>query len=258
VDPADDLTGADRAVPPGGVRVAPLPISWSEPLVARLRDLVVGEPGVAAAFLYLRDVGDGARPAVGLLAGPDRARTDAHLVAAVERAVGTVWDGPPAVVAVAPEVLPALLAVSPPLGAGGRLEVETAAAVAAPGTETTLAVAATFAFVTLVVPVLDGPPEGRSIRHRDRLHLPAAQPAGAEGRPAVGAFSSELAVAHVAPAEPGVALVPGGVLARAVEDGADLVVDPGLPWSAVVPTGLVRRLAEAVQGGNAGSRAPVR
>lgn len=244
MDPTPELSDEAGAISSGGVRVAPLPISWSEPLVARLRHLVVGEPGVATAFLYLRDLGDGARPAVGLLAGPERARTDADLVSAIERAVGSVWGERPVVVAVAAPALPALLAVAPPLGAGGRLEVESAAAVADPGPQATLAVATTFAFATLVVPVLDKPTGGgRPIRHGDRLRLPAASPAGPDGRPAVGAFSSTLALAHAAPAHPGVALVPGGVLARVVVDGADLVVDPGLPWSAVVPTGLVRRLA---------------
>jgi hypothetical protein len=220
--------------------LAPLPVPPHDPLVARVRDVVVGRADLDVAFLYLRDH----HPAVALVGTPDALAPGSDAVADVVAATGIVYGEPMTVVALAPDldVLDALLGVAPPLGAGGVLEVDLAAvataAAGAGGPAPRAAVRAVAGLVeaTLVVPTRNADaPAGH-------LDLPAAR---LGDDTAIGVFTSPFAQYHSVGPRPS-ATVAGWALVEALPADTDLVVDPGLPWAWRPHRDLLHRLARRV------------
>jgi hypothetical protein len=146
------------------------------------------------------------------------------------------------VVALAPDlgVLAAVLAVADPVGAGGRTEVEVAAAHRAPDDPAVV--------VRACAALLDGPvvvpttgtgaaargPHGPATR----LHLPVAT---VDDRRGVGAFTSLYAMARSVGPRPETT-VAGWALVEALADDVQLVIDPGTAWAWAPPGPLLRRL----------------
>lgn len=241
--------------------VAPAPIPWAGREVTRLRAAVDRSPHLGAAALYLRDVGEGLRPAVGLLGSPAALHPGAPVVAEVLDAVGWLYDERPVVVALAADALTAVLAVAPPVGAGGRLEADCATVAADLGggpdpVDTAAAVRAAGAFVDarVVVPGLAADGTGRAGRldvvdtpggRRVRLRMPAVAVTPADGSPeaALGVFSSELALAHAGGDVRGSTALGGWALVESLPAATTVVVDPGLPWAWGAPLPLLRRMA---------------
>lgn len=233
--------------------LAPLPVPPHDPLVTRVRSVVVGRDDLDVAFLYLRDH----HPAVALVGTPDALAPGSDAVADVVGATGIVYGEPMTVVALAPDldVLDALLAVAPPLGAGGVLEVDLAARAAAAadhrgdegsdeprvGRRAATRAAAGLVEATLVVPT-GGPGEPTRGPHgaAQRFELPSGR-VGDDA--AVGVFTSPYAQYHSVGPHP-TASVAGWALVESLPDGTGIVVDPGLPWAWRVHQGLLRTLAQ--------------
>lgn len=231
--------------------LAPLPVPPHDPLVGRVRDVVVGRADLDVAFLYLRDH----HPAVALVGTPAALSPGSDAVADIVAATGIVYGEPMTVVAMAPDldVLDALLGVAPPLGAGGALEVDLAAVAAAatgepddaedsgdgdgePGRRAAVRAVAGLVETPLVVPTRSaGAPAGH-------LDLPAAR--RGDGT-AIGVFTSPFAQYHSVGPRPS-ATVAGWALVEALPADTDLVVDPGLPWAWRPHRDLLRRLARRV------------
>lgn len=239
--------------------VAPLPVPPLDPLVDRVRRAVVEAPDLSAAFLYLRNVDDGPVPAVGLVGDATALRPGSRAVAAVREACGVVYGTEPTVVALAPDldVLAAVLAVAPPLGAGGVLEVELAAVASslhprpdggdtAPVASPTIDLpAATRAIGALVDAPLVVPTDGTIGSARGRFG-PAARlelPLGAEGdERAVGVFTSLYAMGHSVGSRPA-STVAGWAVVEALPPTVRVVVDVGLPWQWEPPMPVLAHLA---------------
>ncbi|QYG93904.1 SseB family protein [Iamia sp. SCSIO 61187] len=228
--------------------VAPLPLPPLDPVVDRIRRVVVERDDLDLAFLYLRDL----HPAVGLVGPPDALAPGSDAVGAVAAAAGVVYGEAVTIVGLRPDVdvLDALLAIAPPIGAGGRLEVDLVALAAArgdgdrPGEIARRAgVRATAAVVDadLVVPVdPDRPGGGPARTGAVALHLPIEW--DGQDRAILGAFTSRYAMVHaLGPAAHRV--VRGWALVEAIGDDVHLVLDPGLPWSWTPPPDLLRGLA---------------
>lgn len=227
--------------------LAPLPVPPHDPLVARVRTVVVGRDDLDVAFLYLRD----RHPAVALVGAPDALTRGSDAVADVVGATGIVDGEPMTVVAMAPDldVLDALLAVAVPLGAGGVLEVDLAARAAAvadhgpgggAGRRAAARAAAALIDTTVVVPT-GGPGQPTHGPHGAALRLDL--PSGRVGdRAAVGVFTSLYAQYHSVGPRPA-ATITGRALVDGLPDDTDIVVDPGLPWAWRPRRGLVHALA---------------
>lgn len=224
------------------VSVTPLPLAPDDERVDRLRRAVVDHPGLVTAFAYRRDDGSGPRPALGLVGEPAALEPGSDAVAAVLAAWGA-RDEVPSVVALSPDlgVLASLLALAPPIGAGGTLEVDLSVAVRSP--------ADTGAGTTALASVVDGavvvPTEGAGVPARTRggpaleVQIPAVT---AEGTRAVGAFSSLYAMAHAIGSHPATT-VAGWAVVESLPTDVHLVVDPALPWAWAPPMPLLRLLA---------------
>jgi hypothetical protein len=92
-----------------------------------------------------------------------------------------------------------------------------------------------------VVPTREpGPTAGAARGTQVRLDLPAARRAGPR---AVGVYTSPFAQYHAVGPRP-FATVAGWAVVEALEDDADLVVDPGLPWAWRPPRQVLAQLAE--------------
>ena len=224
--------------------LAPLPVPPHDPLVARVRDVVVGRADLDVAFLYLRDH----HPAVALVGTPAALTPGSDAVADVVAATGIVYGEPMTVVAMAPDldVLDALLGVAVPLGAGGVLEVDLATVAAtatggddAPGRRAAVRAVAGLVEAALVVPT------GGADASAGHLALPVGR--RGDGT-AVGVFTSPFAQYHSVGPRP-CATVAGWALVEALPGGTDLVVDPGLPWAWRPHRDLLRRFARRVPGG---------
>jgi hypothetical protein len=217
---------------------------------------VADHPGLAAAFPYRRDAGEGPRTALGLVGEPGALTPGSDAVEVVLAAWGDVDDRPPDVVALEPDlgVLAAVLAVADPLGAGGRLEVEVAAAHRDP-TDQEVVVRACASLVDgpVVVPQV-GAGQGATGRHgpATRLRLPVATHDGATG---VGVFTSLYAMVRSVGPRPETTMA-GWALVEAVPDDAQLVVDPGTGWAWAPPMPLLRRLARRTPRTGTGAFAP--
>lgn len=224
------------------VRLAPLPVPMLDPLVDRLREVVVERDDLDVAFLYLRDD----RPAVALVGPPSALTAASDAVAAVVAATGEPYGAPLTVVAMAADldVLDALLAVAAPIGAGGALEVAMAAAAtsrtAGPVSPRAEARAhGALVDATLVVPTAGGGvpargPHGPALR----LDLPTAGDGDA-----VGVFTSPYAQYHSVGPTP-TAAVAGWALVEALGPETEVVVDPGLGWAWRPRPDLLRALAQ--------------
>lgn len=239
--------------------VAPLPVPPLDPLVDRVRRAVVDAPDLSAAFLYLRNVGDGPVPAVGLVGDATALQPGSRAVAAVRDACGIVYGTEPTVVALAPDldVLAAVLAVAPPLGAGGVLEVEMAAVavslhrrpdggdtapVATPAIDLPAAARAVGALIDapLVVPTdgTIGSARGR-FGAAARLELPTGR---VGDDTAVGVFTSLYAMGHSVGSRPA-STIAGWALVEALPSAIHVVVDAGLPWQWEPPMHVLTHLA---------------
>lgn len=249
VGPGPEVTTSNGPEP---VQLTILPFAADEPMVDALREVVLDDRSLRAAFLYRRaevpapdaDTADLLRPAVGLLAyaGVPTQRT----VGRVQRAVGTIHGHVPTIIALEREGLPAVLAVSSPVGAGG--EVERAMAYhavhgraqgrhkAAPTLRLGLAVAG--AVLTVPVASTDRPQSGQ-LRAGDELRV-AVITDGA--RRFVTAFTSELALLSTSPPTRGAIRVPGSVLASSLPDGVDIALDPGCGLTTAIEAAVVKEL----------------
>lgn len=231
------------------IDVAPLPLPPLDPVIDRIRRVVVERDDLDLAVLYLREL----HPAVGLVGHPDALAPGSDAVRAVGSAAGVVYGEPMTIVGLRPDVdvLDALLAIAPPLGAGGGLEADLAAVAAARGDEAAdrgtarrAAVRASAAAVDagLVVPVdPDRPGDVPARTGAVGVHLPIER--DDQGRAIVGAFTSRAAMVHaLGPAAHRV--IAGWALVEALGDDVHLVLDPGLPWSWGPPVDLLRGLAQ--------------
>lgn len=222
------------------VRVAPMPVPGLDPVVDRVRRVVVERPDLDVAFLYLRD----GAPAVALVGTDEALAAGSEAVAAILEATGTLYGVPPTVVAMASDlvVLDALLGVAAPIGAGGALEVAVVAAATARAdgsVDTRAEVAAVAAVIdaALVVPTAGGGTPTRT-RYGPAVHLDL--PTGEDD--AVGVFTSPFAQYHAVGPTPTRA-VAGWALVEGLAPATELVVDPGLPWAWRARPDVLRRLA---------------
>jgi hypothetical protein len=249
---------------PSSIELTPLLFEPSEPLVARLRALVLAEPQLAAAFLYRRgdatlaaaDDGASLTPTVGLLSA--HGHIDPQLVDRAVSIVGRIHGRDPSIVGLNRAGLEPVVHVAAPIGAGGDVEAAMAAAVAAAAAGTDqddeedvnggdgpggkrriapmlrLALAVADAVLTLPArPPLTGP--GR-LRPDDQVPLAVID--GPDG-PMAAAFTSDLALLHTRPPVPGAVRIPGKVLAASLPEGVDIALDPGCALSSAVPARLV-------------------
>jgi hypothetical protein len=249
---------------PSSIELTPLLFEPSEPLVARLRALVLAEPQLAAAFLYRRgdatlaaaDDGASLNPTVGLLSA--HGHIDPQLVDRVVSVVGRIHGRVPSIVGLDRAGLEPVVHVAAPIGAGGDVEAAMAAAIADAVARTdrddgeeggdgdspdgprriapVLRLALAVADAVLTVPAR--PPLNGPGRLRADDQVPVAIIEGPDG-PMAAAFTSDLALLHTRPPVPGAVRIPGKVLASSLPEGVDIALDPGCALSSAVPARLV-------------------
>lgn len=227
------------------------PLSW--PLVGRIRDAVLAEPRIRAAYVVGAERDDGEQPGQDLLAVvlDDDADAGAGLLAAVDgRVADVVLPGRLTAVALRSASEPALASIAAPIGAGGAVERLASSIAGRPPAAAARAwqrLAEHLRDAVLLVPAVERPGGGP----------PAPPRIPTDAGDAVVAFASPSAhlraVLVGAVPDAAVLRVPGSHLPSEL----GLVLDPGtlhgltVPpvWATATHDAMVRRSTRAHEGG---------